>query len=415
MVVDHTTYRRGRIVTSLQDTRILVADDQTDVAETLCAVLRANGASLTVVDNGEEAISKITTETFDLAIIDMKMPPGEWGGLWLLERFREEKICIPTLVLSGEGTKRQTIEAMRLGAVDWVDKSVADEELLRQCSSIIDDCLSRALENAGHFLPITLAVRYTRYLQLDDTESATMEGLRIIEGFLKFAGIVGFSTLEPSPLRATRASQLTKPSFGTWFAICTELSKRTNNGGPFFSLMQCLIPDQTMRDRFQKIVHMRNTISHSGYIPSRMDRQSLERTLSLIAHRLISLWHFEIVLPISMTYDGTRFSHSVLRVVGSGQSKRGIVEVQRPLKTAQLAISGQKYPPQSLSPWLVVGSSQEPREVQCYIYDGIKTRQRDSIPADAQLVYSNVRNGQRESPPGSIVQTWSDISNWTLP
>ncbi|MGW5416670.1 response regulator [Actinomadura geliboluensis] len=397
----------------LQDTRILVVDDQADVAATLCAVLEANGASLVLVNNGERALNQVRRETFDLAIVDMKMPPGEWGGLWLLRKFGENSINMPTLVLSGEGTKRQTIEAMRLGAADWVDKSAADTELLRQCSSIMNSCLSRALESAGSLLPIPLAVRYTRYLQLEALDGATMEGLRIIESFLKFAAIVGFSTLTPSPLQGTRASQLAKPSFGTWFAICTDLTRMAAHEGPFLSLMQCLLPDQTMRDRLQQMIHLRNTIAHSGYIPDQRDKQGLERTLSLIAHRVISLWPFEIVLPKSMTYDGVKFSHSVLRLVGSGHPKRGVVEAHRPLKTGQLAINGPDFPPRILNPWLLAISERDSTNTLLYIYDGIKTRQRDAIPADAKLVYANIKSGQRDYPRNDDVATWAEISAWT--
>ena len=101
---------------SLSGARILVADDQPDVARTLTSPLRAGGALLRFVGDGQQAMEAIRAGGIDLLIADMKMPPNEWGGLWLLEQLQQHQIEIPTLVLSGEGQQRQTIQAMRFGA-----------------------------------------------------------------------------------------------------------------------------------------------------------------------------------------------------------------------------------------------------------------------------------------------------------
>ena len=61
--------------------RILVADDQRDVATTLTAGLRDAGAFLSYVTDGEEALQRVAAGGFDLVLLDMKMPPGDWGGL----------------------------------------------------------------------------------------------------------------------------------------------------------------------------------------------------------------------------------------------------------------------------------------------------------------------------------------------
>jgi CheY-like chemotaxis protein len=98
---------------SLRGARILVADDQLDVARTLTEPLRAAGATLRFVSDGMEALDSIRAGGHDLLIADMKMPPHDWGGLWLLEQLKQRRYGIPCLVLTGEGQQRQTIEAMR--------------------------------------------------------------------------------------------------------------------------------------------------------------------------------------------------------------------------------------------------------------------------------------------------------------
>ena len=82
------------------------------------------------------AMADLATHPADLILVDMKMPPEEWGGLWLLRELRKGGWTIPVVALSGEGSKRQVIEAQRLGANSWVDKDQAGEELLDQCADI---------------------------------------------------------------------------------------------------------------------------------------------------------------------------------------------------------------------------------------------------------------------------------------
>jgi CheY-like chemotaxis protein len=95
-----------------------VADDQSDVARTLCRPLHNAGARLRFVDNGRAALEQIATRPTDLVLVDMKMPPDEWGGLWLLQELQNGSWAVPAIALSGEGSKSQVIQALRLGAKD---------------------------------------------------------------------------------------------------------------------------------------------------------------------------------------------------------------------------------------------------------------------------------------------------------
>ena len=161
---------------ALNHSRILVADDQPDVARTLCTPLRRAGAMLTFVSNGEEVFTKLEERPFDLLVVDMKMSPGEWGGLWLLRELREGGWHVPALVLSGEGTKKQTIEALRFGAVDWIDKSEAFSELEEHCEAILQHAISDGLDNAAARLPTPLAHRLAAYSRAIGTEKQAFEG-----------------------------------------------------------------------------------------------------------------------------------------------------------------------------------------------------------------------------------------------
>jgi DNA-binding response OmpR family regulator len=109
---------------------ILIVDDQPDVARTFGALLVASGMTVALSPDGVAALELLRTRPFDLVVVDMKMPPGEWGGVWLLHQLHAEMPLLPAIVLSGEGAQAQTIEALRAGALDWLVKDNVGEQLV---------------------------------------------------------------------------------------------------------------------------------------------------------------------------------------------------------------------------------------------------------------------------------------------
>lgn len=112
--------------------KVLWADDQISVAHSCGTLLDQTRYDVVFVSDGEEALFRLRQEAFDVVIADLMMPPGEWGGLWLLERIRDLEIPTPVVVLSGEGTQVETIRAIRLGARDYIMKERMDSELVER-------------------------------------------------------------------------------------------------------------------------------------------------------------------------------------------------------------------------------------------------------------------------------------------
>ena len=147
--------------------RILWADDQQDVARTMAALAPPDSEVQHVAD-GNEALRRLRGGCFDLVVIDLAMPPGEWGGLWLLEQLTERGIDVPAIVLSGEGSQKETIAAMRLGA-DYVRKDDAGSELRER---IVDRLQSATVDRQRlreNLLPCPIAVPYRRIRALIDS------------------------------------------------------------------------------------------------------------------------------------------------------------------------------------------------------------------------------------------------------
>jgi CheY-like chemotaxis protein len=117
---------------------VLWADDQIDVVKSFAASFPNLGANFSFAENGETALEQIYKGSYDLVLLDLAMPPGRWGGIWLLERLREKPTDTKVIVVSGEGTQSETIQAIRLGAADYVRKEYLIEELPQQMSSVIN-------------------------------------------------------------------------------------------------------------------------------------------------------------------------------------------------------------------------------------------------------------------------------------
>jgi two-component system, OmpR family, copper resistance phosphate regulon response regulator CusR len=107
--------------------RILIAEDDRHVATALEKVLRANGFSTLLADNGEKAQSLSLTDTFDLMILDMGLPQRE--GFHVLQELRSRGKTLPILVLTGR-SERDVVACLEAGADDYMRKPFDFDELL---------------------------------------------------------------------------------------------------------------------------------------------------------------------------------------------------------------------------------------------------------------------------------------------
>ncbi|SFN91297.1 response regulator [Nitrosospira briensis] len=117
--------------------KILWVDDQIDAAQTFASILSSNGIDVEFSSDGEDALGKIMEYSYSLILMDLAMPPGRWGGLWLLEKLKQIDSPPPVIVVSGEGSQQETIQAIRLGASDYVTKENLPTELLGQLQAVL--------------------------------------------------------------------------------------------------------------------------------------------------------------------------------------------------------------------------------------------------------------------------------------
>jgi DNA-binding response OmpR family regulator len=121
---------------------VLVVDDQEDIREMARLVLSEAGFQVTVAPGGREALRLARAGTFDLVLLDINMPEMDgWTTLRLL-RADEDAGRIPVAMFSVKGEVRDKISGLQDGAVDYITKPFAVDELVLR--------VSRILEASGH-------------------------------------------------------------------------------------------------------------------------------------------------------------------------------------------------------------------------------------------------------------------------
>lgn len=108
--------------------RILVADDSPTITTLLRSALEGAGYEVTAAVDGMEAYEKGQAEDFDLVILDQLMPG--LLGLEIIDRWREEGIDTPVIMLSGVDDDRTVVDSLDAGAVDFVRKPFRLPELM---------------------------------------------------------------------------------------------------------------------------------------------------------------------------------------------------------------------------------------------------------------------------------------------
>lgn len=114
--------------------RLLLAEDEKDLAEALEVVLKHNNYSVDTVHNGQDALDYLMLEDYDGAILDIMMP--KMDGLTVVKKLREAKKNTPILMLTAKSEVEDRVEGLDSGADDYLTKPFATKELLARVRSM---------------------------------------------------------------------------------------------------------------------------------------------------------------------------------------------------------------------------------------------------------------------------------------
>ena len=108
---------------------ILIVDDEANIRFILERTLSHEGYVLDSAENGQEAIKKLGNSAYDLVLLDLNMKPV--GGIQVLNAIRDRDSEISVIILTAHSTIDSAVEALRLGAFDYLYKP-ATAEAIRQ-------------------------------------------------------------------------------------------------------------------------------------------------------------------------------------------------------------------------------------------------------------------------------------------
>ena len=108
--------------------KVLVIDDEQVICDACRLVLSESGHTVAHGITGEEGLRALEEETYDLILLDMKLP--DIDGTDVLAFVREKSIGARVIVMTGYSTLANALEAMKLGATDYLSKPFSEDELL---------------------------------------------------------------------------------------------------------------------------------------------------------------------------------------------------------------------------------------------------------------------------------------------
>jgi two-component system KDP operon response regulator KdpE len=140
--------------------RILLVDDEVAIQRAVGLLLRARGYDVTIAGTGADALRRIAEQPPDLIVLDLGLPDLE--GTEVCRRVRAQS-KVPIVVLSARGEETDKVNALDLGADDYVAKPFGPEELLARIRVALRRVMSEESGETGHLRVGDLTIDYDRH------------------------------------------------------------------------------------------------------------------------------------------------------------------------------------------------------------------------------------------------------------
>ncbi len=109
--------------------KVLLIDDEVEFLENLSERMRLRGMNVTTASSGKEAVESIDAEGYDAIVLDLQMPGMD--GIEVLRHIRKVNPNMQVILLTGHATLEKGVEAIKLGAMDFMEKP-ADIDVLTE-------------------------------------------------------------------------------------------------------------------------------------------------------------------------------------------------------------------------------------------------------------------------------------------
>lgn len=131
----------------MEKNKVLVIDDEQVVLDSVSKILSNENYEVDVTRSGREGLTWAIQKTFDIVLTDIRMP--DIGGMRVLRDIRRAKPYLPVVMITGYASIQSSVQAMKLGAADYIEKPFTPDELIDAVASALDIAATKPPEEQG--------------------------------------------------------------------------------------------------------------------------------------------------------------------------------------------------------------------------------------------------------------------------
>ena len=131
----------------MEKKKVLAIDDERIVLDSISKILKEENFAVEVSLSGRQGLEWATQRDYDIVLTDLRMP--DIGGMRILRDVKRVKPAIPVVMITGFGTVKSAVQAMKLGAAEYLEKPFSPDELVKTVNSALHIAKTRGPEEQG--------------------------------------------------------------------------------------------------------------------------------------------------------------------------------------------------------------------------------------------------------------------------
>ena len=129
----------------MKKVKVLVIDDEDIVLKSVNKILSEENYEVDVSSSGRQGIERAIERSYDMVLTDIRMP--DVGGMRVLRDIKRAKPSLPVIMITGYGSVQSAVQAMQLGAADYLEKPFTPDQLLKAVASALDITTTQPAED----------------------------------------------------------------------------------------------------------------------------------------------------------------------------------------------------------------------------------------------------------------------------
>ena len=129
----------------MKNMKVLAIDDEQIVLDSVSTILTDANYEVDTCLSGREGLSQAIEKKYDIVLTDIRMP--DIGGMRVLRDVKRAKPSLPVVIVTGYATVKSAVQAMKLGAADYIEKPFTPDQLVEVVNSVLDIAATQTPES----------------------------------------------------------------------------------------------------------------------------------------------------------------------------------------------------------------------------------------------------------------------------